>query len=115
MARIVILAALIVAPALLSAQTPPTAAPNDNAAAIAKVKVAAAMEKRATRVRGHAVGLDNRPVTPAMPAGRADRATPATPNPGGPAARAMPATPATPATPASPAQRPDNPGAGRRP
>lgn len=109
----------LLVPAVLSAQSPPpgnppVAAPNDHASATAKAKVAEAMERRATRVRGEAVGLDNRPVTPAIPATRATRATPAVPNPdGGPATRAIPATPATPAVPASPSQRPDNPGQGR--
>lgn len=110
----------LLVPAVLSAQSPPpgnppVAAPNDHASATAKARVAAAMERRATRVRGEAVGLDNRPVTPAVPATRATRATPAVPNPdGGPATRAVPATPAVPA---SPSQRPDSPsqGRGRRP
>jgi len=68
---------LLVLPALLAAQTPK-----------------ANMARRATHVRGEAVGLDNRPVTPARPATRATRAIPAVPNPdGGPATRATPATP----------------------
>jgi hypothetical protein len=113
--RIVLVAAVLFVPSLLAAQTPKVAAPNEHASDIAKEKVAAAMAKRATHVRGEAVGLDNRPVTPATPA---VRATPAMPNPdGGPATPAVRATPATPAVPASPSQRPDNPGAGhgRRP
>lgn len=115
MTRIMVFVPAMLLPALLAAQTP---APNDHASDTAKAKVAAAMARHATHVRGEAVGLDNRPVTPATPATRATRATPAVPNPdGGPATRAIPATPATPATPASPANRPDNPGAGhsRRP
>ena len=76
--------AALVIPTLLAAQTPTI--PNEHASPIAKAKVA-------TRVRGHAVGLDNRPVTPATPAVRATRATPAVPNPdGGPATRATTAT-----------------------
>jgi hypothetical protein len=101
-----LLPVVMVVPTLLAAQTPTI--PNEHASSIAKAKVA-------TRVRGHAVGLDNRPVTPAVPAVRATRATPAVPGPdGGPATRAVPATPATPA---SPSKRPDNPGTGhgRRP
>jgi hypothetical protein len=103
--QVMLIAVALFTPALLMAQTPTI--PNEHASPIAKAKVA-------TRVRGHAVGLDNRPVTPAIPAVRATRATPAVPNAGGPATRA---TPATPATPASPSQRPTNPGAGhgRRP
>ncbi|HKC41663.1 MAG TPA: hypothetical protein VKC15_19110 [Gemmatimonadales bacterium] len=105
----------LLVPAVLAAQTPKVAAPNEHASDIAKAKVAANMARRATHVRGEAVGLDNRPVTPATPAVRATRATPAEHNPdGGPATRAVPAQPATPAVPASPSQshRPDNPGAG---
>src|SRR3989442_7405072 len=100
-------------PALLAAQTPKVAAPNQHAADIAKAKVAANMARRATHVRGEAVGLDNRPVTPATPAVPATRATPATPNPGdGAATRAILATRATPAVPASPSHRPDHAGQG---
>jgi hypothetical protein len=113
--RIFLLVAALFVPSVLASQTPRVAAPNELASDIAKVKVAAAMAKRATHVRGEAVGLDNRPVTPATPA---VRATPAVPNPdGGPATPAVRATPATPAVPPSPSQRPDNPGAGhgRRP
>jgi hypothetical protein len=118
--RIFLFGPALLVPALLTAQTPKVAAPNEHASDVAKAKVAANMARRATHVRGEAVGLDNRPVTPATPAVRATRATPAVPNPdGGPATRAVPATPATPAVPASPSQshRPDNPGAGhgRRP
>jgi hypothetical protein len=105
-------------PAVLAAQTPKVAAPNEHASDIAKAKVATNMARRATHVRGEAVGLDNRPVTPATPAVRATRATPAQPNAdGGPATRAVPAQPATPAVPASPSQshRPDHPGAGGGP
>lgn len=92
-----LLAAFLLMPSMLAAQTP---------------------KPRATHVRGEAVGLDNRPVTPATPAVRATRAIPATPNPGnGPATRATPATPATPAVPASPSHRPPHAGTGngRRP
>jgi hypothetical protein len=118
MKRVLLFIPALLLPALVAAQTPKVAAPNDHASDIAKAKVAAAMARRATHVRGEAVGLDNRPVTPATPAVRATRATPAVPNPdGGPATRAVPATPATPAVPASASHRPDNPGAGhgRRP
>lgn len=112
--RILVIGPALLIPSLLAGQTPPVAAPNDHAADIAKAKVAAAMARRAAHVRGEAVGLDNRPVTPATPAVRATRATPAVPNPnGGAATPAVPATAATPAVPASPSQRPDNPGAGR--
>src|SRR5262245_6874164 len=113
MKRIFLLGVAVLMPALLAAQEPKVAAPNDHASDVAKAKVAAAMAKRATHVRGEAVGLDNRPVTPATPAVRATHATPAVPNPdGGPATRAIPATPATPAVPASPSQRPDHAGLG---
>lgn len=104
--RIVGILAVLAAPSLVSAQTP--AVPNEHAAEIAKTKVAAAMERRATRVRGEAV-------TPAVPAIPATRATPAVPNPdGGPATRAVPAIPATPAVPASPSRRPEHAGQGGR-
>jgi len=94
-------------PALAAAQTPKVAAPNEDASQVAKAKVAAAMAHRATHVRGEAVGLDNRPVTPGQ---QASAATHATPHPGdGPA---TPATPATPAVPASPSHRPDHAGLG---
>ena len=113
MKQISILGAALLVPALLAAQEPKVAAPNEHASDVAKAKVAAAMARRATHVRGEAVGLDNRPVTPATPAVRATRATPAVPNPdGGPATRAIRATPATPAVPASAAHKPENPGAG---
>ena len=118
MRQISILGAALLVPALLAAQEPKVAAPNEHASDVAREKVAAAMARRATHVRGQAVGLDNRPVTPATPAVRATRATPAVPNPdGGPATRAIRATPATPAVPANPSQKPENPGAGhgRRP
>jgi len=117
--------ALALVPALALAQTEGPGKsgtiPNSHASDIAKAKVAAAMARRATHVRGEAVELDNRPVTPATPAVRATRATPAVPNPdGGPATRAVPATPATPAVPASPSGKPADPGSqgaghGRRP
>jgi hypothetical protein len=111
--QISILGAALLVPALLAAQEPKVAAPNEHASDVAKAKVAAAMARRATHVRGEAVGLDNRPVTPATPAVRATRATPAVPNPdGGPATRAIRATPATPAVPASPSHKPETPGAG---
>ena len=116
--RMFALVSLLVLPALLAAQTPKVAAPNEHASDVAKATVAANMARRATHVRGEAVGLDNRPVTPARPATRATRAIPAVPSPdGGAATRAMPATPATPATPASSSHRLDNPGLGhgRRP
>ena len=94
-------------PALATAQTPKVAAPNEHASDVARAKVAAAMAHRATHVRGEAVGLDNRPVTPGQ---QASAATHATPHPGdGPA---TPATPATPAVPASPSHRPDHAGLG---
>ena len=113
MKKIAILGAALLVPALLAAQEPKVAAPNEHASDVAKAKVAAAMAHRATHVRGEAVGLDNRPVTPATPAVRATRATPAVPNPdGGPATRAIRATPATPAVPAGPSHKPENPGAG---
>jgi len=105
MKRIMLIAAALLAPTTLAAQAPTI--PNEHASDIAEAKVAAAMARRATRVRGHAVGLDNRPVTPAM--------RPALAQPGaGPGGRAIPATAATPA---SPSQKPSDPGAGhgRRP
>ena len=80
--------------------------PNSHASDIAKAKVAAAMARRATHVRGEAVGLDNRPVTASTPA-PATRATTATPHPG-----EGPATPATPATPSANSHRPDHAGQG---
>src|SRR5438045_1407208 len=72
-------------------------------------KLAARMGRRATQVRGDAVGRDNQPVTPVTPATRATRATPATHTGEGPA---TPAKPATPAVPASPSHRPDHAGQG---
>ena len=111
--RIFIFGPALLVPTLLVAQTPKVAAPNEHASDVAKAKVAANMVRRATHVRGEAVGLDNRPVTPATHAVRATPATRAVPNPdGGPATRAIPATPATPAVPASPSQRPDHAGQG---
>jgi len=117
--RILGIAAALVVPALLAAQTPIPANAHASATAKAKTipaaqasdtaksKVAQAMAQRATHVRGQAVGLDNRPVTPASPA------TPAQPG-AGPGGRAMPATPATPA---SPSHKPADAGTGhgRRP
>jgi hypothetical protein len=113
MKRILGIAATLVVPAVLAGQAPTI--PNEHASDTAKSKVAAAMARRATHVRGHAVGLDNRPVTPATRATRATRAVPS--SGGGAATPATPAVRATPAVPASPSQRPDNPGAGhgRRP
>ena len=119
MKRILGIAIALAVPATLAAQTPIPA--NDHASATAKAKlipsehasdrakerVAAAMAKRATRVRGEAVGLDNRPVAPVTPA---TRATPAQPG-AGEGGRAIPATPATPASPAL-ANRPPHAGTG---
>jgi len=105
--RILVICVALVVPALLAAQTPKVAAPNARASDVAKAKVAANMARRATHVRGAAVGLDNRPVTAAMPA---THASPAVHNPdGGPA---TPATPATPAIPSSHSHRPDHAGQG---
>ncbi|HEV8303524.1 MAG TPA: hypothetical protein VGQ25_01070 [Gemmatimonadales bacterium] len=123
--RILGMAAALVVPALLAAQTPIPAnehasetaksktIPAAQASDTAKSKVGQAMAQRATHVRGQAVGLDNRPVTPASPA---TRATPAQPG-AGPDGRAVPADPATPATPASPSHKPADAGTGhgRRP
>ena len=104
---------LLLLPALAMAQTEGPGSsgtiPNSHASDIAKAKVAAAMARRATHVRGEAVGLDNQPITPVTPATRATRATPATHSGDGPA---TPATPATPAVPASPSHRPDHAGQG---
>ncbi len=119
MKRILGMVALLAVPTLLAAQAPipandhasPTAKskmiPAAQASDTAKSKVAQAMAKRATHVRGQAVGLDNRPVTPALPP------TPAQPG-AGPGGRAVPASAATPA---SPSRKPSDPGAGhsRRP
>jgi len=112
--RIFILGPALLVPALLAAQTPKVAAPNEHASAIAKAKVAANMARRATHVRGEAVGLDNQPITPATHATSATHATPAThpSDGGGPATPATPASPATPAVPASPSHRPDHAGQG---
>ena len=112
MKRILGIAIALAVPATLAAQTPIPA--NDHASATAKAKlipsehasdrakerVAAAMAKRATRVRGEAVT----PVTAAT------RATPAQPG-AGEGGRAIPATPATPASPAL-ANRPPHAGTG---
>ena len=125
MKRILGIAVALAMPAMLTAQTPSPAnahasetarsksIPAAQASDTAKSKVAQAMAQRATHVRGEAVGLDNRPVTPAAPA---TRATPAQPG-AGEGGRAIPATPATPATPASPSHKPADAGTGhgRRP
>jgi hypothetical protein len=116
--RILGIVAALAVPTVLAAQTPipaneqhasPTARsktiPAAQASDTARSKVAQAMARRATRVRGQAVGLDNRPVTPAIPATGADRAIP---NPGG--GGATRAVPPNPATPASPSQKPTDPG-----
>ena len=117
--RILGIAVALAVPALLAAQTPIPAnerasetarsklIPAEQASDVAQQKVAEAMARRATRVRGQAVGLDNRPVTPAT------GPTPAQPG-AGPGGRAIPATAATPAT---PSRKPSDPGAGhsRRP
>jgi hypothetical protein len=119
MKRILGIAVALAVPALLAAQTPIPAnehasetaraklIPSEHASETAKQKVAAAMARRATRVRGEAVGLDNRPVTPVTPA---TRATPAQPG-AGVGGRAVPATPA------SPSRKPADAGTGhgRRP
>ena len=121
MQRILGLVVLLATPALLAAQTPTPANEHSAAAAkgktipaaqasdTAKARVAANMARRATHVRGEALGPDNRPVTPATPA------TPAQPG-AGEGGRAIPATPATPASPAL-AHRPPQAGTGhgRRP
>jgi hypothetical protein len=118
MKRILGIAVALAVPALLAAQTPIPAnehasetaraklIPSEHASETAKQKVAAAMARRATRVRGEAV-------TPAVPA---TRATPAQPG-AGEGGRALPATRATPATPASPSHKPAHAGTGhgRRP
>ena len=111
--KILILAAVLAVPSVLTAQ----GVPNSNASDTAKSKVAAhrqnpqvpaqeasdtakskVAQHRATRVRGNASGTANRPVTPAT------RAVPATPSAGGAA------TPATPAVPASPSKKPSDAG-----
>jgi len=111
--RLLGIAVALAVPALSAAQTPIPAnehasatakaklIPSEHAAETAKQKVAAAMARRATRVRGEAVGLDNRPVTPVTPA------TPAQPG-AGEGGRAIPATPASPAL----AHRPPHAGTG---
>ena|SRR5712671_4548054 len=118
------IAVVLAVPALLAAQTPSPAnahasenarsktIPAAQASDTAKSKVAQAMARRATHVRGEAVGLDNRPVTPVTPATRAIRAQPGA----GEGGRAIPATPAIPASPAL-AHRPPQAGTGhgRRP
>lgn len=110
---LLLMPALLLLPALAIAQTEGPGSsgtiPNSHASDIAKAKVAAAMARRATHVRGEAVGLDNQPITPVTPATRATRATPATNSGDGPA---TPATPATPAVSASPSHRPDHAGQG---
>ena len=58
MKRVLVFIPVLLLPALLVAQTP-------------------TKPRRATHVRGEAVGVDNRPVTPATSAGRATGATPA--------------------------------------
>src|SRR5207249_9923228 len=68
-------------PALLAAQTPKVAAPNEHASDAAKAKLAANMARPATHLRGQAGRWDNRPVPPATPATAATRATPAPPTP----------------------------------
>jgi len=101
--KILILAAVLAVPSVLTAQ----GVPNSNASDTAKSKVAAhrqnpqvpaqeasdvakakVAQRRSSRVRGSAVGLDNRPVTPATPA----------------------VPPATPAVPASPSKKPSDAG-----
>ncbi|HEY6136558.1 MAG TPA: hypothetical protein VI670_02215 [Thermoanaerobaculia bacterium] len=112
--NVLILAAVLAVPSVLSAQ----GVPNANASDTAKSKVAAhrqnpqvpaqeasdtakskVAQHRATKVRGNASGTANRPVTPAT------RAVPATPSSSGGAA-----TPATPAVPASPSKKPADAG-----
>ena len=93
--KLILLSAAVAFPALLAAQDIPNSHASDTAKAMVKAH-------RATHFRGEAVGLDNRPVTPA---------TPAVPSTGGvPATPAKPATPATPAVPASPSNKPTSPG-----
>ena len=111
MKRVLGIVVALAVPALLAAQVPSPAnehasetaksklIPSEHASDMAKAKVAAAMARRATHVRGEALGLDNQPVAPTIPATRATRATPAQPG-AGPDGRAIPATPATPAGPA---------------
>ena len=116
MKRILGIAVALAMPALLAAQTPTPAnehsaaaakgktIPSANASDTAKARVAANMARRATHVRGEALGPDNRPVTPATPATRAQPGA-------GEGGRAIPATPATPASPAL-AHRPPQAGTG---
>ena len=127
MKRILGIAVALAVPALLAAQTPIPAnqhasetaksktIPAAQASDTAKSKVAQAMARRATHVRGEALGLDNKPATPPGAAIRATRASPAQPG-AGEGGRAIPATPATPAAPAL-AHRPPQAGTGhgRRP
>ncbi len=102
--KLMMVAATLAVPALLAAQE----IPNSQASDTAKSKVA---QHRATRVRGMAVGTDNRPVTPATRAEPATKATPATPTSGGGTATpAGLAIPAVPAVPASPSKKPSSPG-----
>lgn len=125
--RILGIVTALAVPTVLAAQTPPTpipanpdhasktatskSIPADQASETARQKVAEAMARRATRVRGQAVGLDNRPVMPAIPG--ADRAIP---NPGGgPATHAVPPNPATPASPSRKPADPGGQGTSRRP
>jgi len=110
MKRVLLFIPALLLPAVILAQAPAT--PNSQASDIARAKVAALRARHGTHVRGEAVGLDNRPVTPATSAVRATRATSATHSGDGPANRAIPATPATPAIPASPSHRPDHAGQG---
>ena len=111
--RLIMVAATLAVPTLLAAQN----VPNDRASDTGKSKVSthrqnpqvpaveasdvakSKVAQRATRVRGSALGTDNRPVTPA---------TPAIPSSGG--SVDTPASPATPAVPASPSQKPSSPG-----
>src|SRR6185436_12082022 len=77
MKRILGVAIALAMPTLLAAQTPIPAndhssaaakgklIPSANASDTAKARVAANMARRATHVRGEAVGPDNQPVTPA--------------------------------------------------
>ncbi|PYO86636.1 MAG: hypothetical protein DMD66_13065, partial [Gemmatimonadetes bacterium] len=73
MKRIVWLIPALLIPALAAAQTPGTI-PNSHASDIAKAKVAARAH-RTKHVRGEALGLDHRPVTPAQHADPATHAT----------------------------------------
>jgi len=128
MKRISLLGIALAVPALLAAQVPSPAnehasetaksklIPSENASDTAKARVAAAMARRATHVRGEALGPDGQPVVRGgTPATRATRAIPAQPG-AGEGGRAIPATPAIPAGPAL-AHRPPQAGTGhgRRP